>query len=100
MFYHIYVKKYIIVILFKINVIFERWPKTENALKEEFYFVNYSITVIMVFNTCPGSHSKTIYSSKLSRNKMKMKAKKNLYKSKTIFNSSKPNTSQVTILIE
>lgn len=84
-------KKYIIVILFKINFIFERWSKTVNALKEEFYFANYYCTVMMVFNAYPGSHSKTIYSSKLSCNKIKMKAKKNLYKSKTIFNSSKPN---------
>lgn len=34
-------------------------------------FILQTITVIMVFNACPGSHSKTIYSSKLSRNKMK-----------------------------
>lgn len=54
-------------------------------------FILQTITVIMVFNACPGSHSKTIYSSKLSSNKIKMKAKKTLYKSKIIFNSSKPN---------
>lgn len=34
-------KKYIIVILSKINVLFERLSKTANALKEEFYFANY-----------------------------------------------------------
>lgn len=39
-------------------------------------FILQTITVIMVFNVWPGSHSKTIYSSKLSRNKMKIKAKK------------------------